>query len=75
MTFSLTSRVVGAREEAHLAQRLDELLGVAADDALEELGDALAHLRRELGDGAEVEQDERAVGAPTSMFPGCGSAW
>ena len=55
--------VVGAREEAHLAQRPDEAVGVAPDDALEELGDALAHLRRELGHRAEIEQHELAVGA------------
>ena len=53
--------VARLREEAHLAERLDEPIGVAADDALEKLGDALAHLRRELRDGAEIEQDERAV--------------
>src|ERR1019366_1776018 len=51
-----------AGDEAHLAQRLHQAIGVAAEDALEELGDALAHLRTELGDGAEVEQDHRAVG-------------
>ena len=53
--------VARAREEAHLAQRLDQAIGVAADHALEELGDALAHLRRELRDRAEIEQDELAV--------------
>src|ERR1019366_844401 len=50
-----------ARDEAHLPERLHQAIGVAAEDALEELRDALAHLRTELGDGSEVEQDDRAV--------------
>ena len=54
--------VGGARDEAHLAHRANQAVGVAPQDALEELGDALAHLRAELGHGAEVEQDDRAAG-------------
>jgi hypothetical protein len=53
--------VARAREKAHLAHGLDEPVRVAPNDALEELRDALAHLRRELRDGPEIEQDEVAV--------------
>ena len=37
--------VARARDEAHLAQRLDQPIGVAPEDPLEELRDSLAHLR------------------------------
>ncbi len=55
--------VVAAREEPHLLQSLDELVGVAADDSFQKFGDALAHARRELGHGAEIQEDERPIGA------------
>src|SRR5207237_4246049 len=54
--------VGGARDEAHLPHRLDEVVGVPPEHALEKLGDPLAHAGAELRHGAEVEEDDLAAG-------------
>ena len=51
--------VRAARDEAHLLHRADDAPGVARQRALDQLDDAGADVRGNLGDRAEIEEHDR----------------
>ncbi len=66
----LADLIVGAaREKSHFAERLDQAVRVAPQDAFEKLRDAVAHLRRQFRDRPKIQQDQRAV-ASHEQIPG-----
>ena len=69
MIFSLTPSSVVREMNPILRIDLTRLVGVAPQHALEELRDALAHLRAELRHRAEVEEHDRPV-LPDEHVPG-----